>query len=124
MLVAFSNYAEAFYRMMGEPTSHQEHVSEYNNLLLQTHVLATEVATSISLLETQDPPSGAAIFYLQQMSQALKERDLERASQEIKIDDPTLKGADWVFPIKQLQRAVQSIIRESRVLPSVENQIA
>jgi hypothetical protein len=50
------------------------------------------------------------------MDMALVNRDLQRASQELAIDLSAYPGADWIYPIKQLQRAVQSIVRESLLL--------
>jgi uncharacterized membrane protein YccC len=118
-LVAFSNFAEAFYRMMGEPHSRQEHVAEYNNLLIQNHVLATEIATSILQLQTQTELPQPAIHFLQDMEQALVDRDLQRASRDHSAAFNAHAGADWVYPLKQLQRAVQSIVRESQLLKSL-----
>ena len=48
--IAFSNYAEAFYRMMSEPQSHQVNVPEFNNLLIQNHVLASQITAAIPIL--------------------------------------------------------------------------
>jgi len=50
------------------------------------------------------------------MDQALANADLDRANQDFSIDVSVYPGADWIYPIKQLQRAVQSIVRESRLL--------
>jgi uncharacterized membrane protein YccC len=114
--VAFSNFAQAFYRMMGEPPSRQAHVAEYNNLLIQNHVLATEIATTIQQLQALPEPPAPAIAFLKEMDQALANADLDRANQDFSIDVSVYPGADWIYPIKQLQRAVQSIVRESRLL--------
>ena len=115
-LVAFSNFAEAFYRMMGEPPARQAHVAEYNNLLIQNHVLATEIATTIQQLQTQTQLPAPALAFLHEMDLALVNRDLQRANQNLDIDLSAYPGADWIYPIKQLQRAVQSIVREALVL--------
>ena len=48
--IAFSNFAEAFYRMMSEPKSHQVNVPELNNLLIQNHVLASQITAAIPTL--------------------------------------------------------------------------
>lgn len=124
MLVAFSNFAEAFYRMMGEPNSRQQHVAEFNNLLIQNHMLATEIATTILQLQATESMPAPALFYLQQMNQALKDRDLDRASQDMNIDTKQYPAADWIYPLKQLQRAVQNTIRESLLLQSIPAQPA
>lgn len=116
MLVAFGNFAQAFYRMMGEPTARQQHVAEYNNLLIQNHVLATEVATAILQLKAQAQLPDQALTFLKEMDIALMERDLGRASQDANVIFVDYAGADWIYPLKQLQRAVQSIVRESLLL--------
>lgn len=48
-LLAYSNYANALYRMMREPKSQQKHTQTYNDLLLVSHVLATEISTVVYL---------------------------------------------------------------------------
>lgn len=122
MMVAFSNFAEAFYRMMGEPPSQQQHVAEYNNLLIQNHVLATEVATAIQQLQAQPELPTTAIEFLEEMDLALQERDLDRASKDANMSFAHHLGADWIYPIKQLQRAIQSIVRESLLLKGLEKE--
>ncbi|MCD8538140.1 MAG: FUSC family protein [Burkholderiaceae bacterium] len=122
MMVAFSNFAEAFYRMMGEPPSRQQHVAEYNNLLIQNHVLASEVATAIQQLQAQSELPAAAVAFLQDMDIALQDRDLDRASKDANAVLIEYSGADWIFPIKQLQRAVQSIVRESVLLKGLNQE--
>ncbi|XOT98567.1 hypothetical protein ACMTAU_17390, partial [Alcaligenes pakistanensis] len=44
--IAFSNFASAFYRMMDEPVSRQANVSLLNNLLIQNHVLASQISAA------------------------------------------------------------------------------
>ncbi|SUV88752.1 membrane protein [Bordetella pertussis] len=48
--IAFSNFAEAFYRMMSEPTQHQVSVPEFNNLLVQNHILASQITAVVPIL--------------------------------------------------------------------------
>ena len=114
-LVAFSNFAEAFYRMMGEPHSRQRHVAEYNHLLIQNHVLAAEILTVVSQLQAQPNQAAQAIAFMQVLDQALANRDLKAAG----LPAPTFAKntpADWLYPLKQMQRAVQGIIRESTAI--------
>jgi uncharacterized membrane protein YccC len=47
---AYANFASAFYRMMQEPRSKQVAVAELNNLLIQTHVFASQVTAIAPLL--------------------------------------------------------------------------
>ena len=115
-LVAFSNFAEAFYRMMGEPHSRQRHVAEYNHLLIQNHVLAAEILTIASLLRAQPEQASQAIAFMQVLEQALATRDLKAAGLPAPTFDRKSTPADWLYPLKQMQRAVQGIIRESTAI--------
>jgi uncharacterized membrane protein YccC len=47
---AYANFASAFYRMMQEPRSKQVAVAELNNLLIQSHVFASQVTAIGPLL--------------------------------------------------------------------------
>lgn len=115
-LVAFSNFAEAFYRMMGEPHAHQQHVAEYNHLLIQNHVLAAEIVTTVSQLRAQPEQAAQAIAFMRALEQSLADSDLEGASLAAPTFDKNLPPADWLYPLKQMQRAVQGIIRESTAI--------
>jgi uncharacterized membrane protein YccC len=48
--LAFSNFAASFYLMMSEPKSRQTHVPELHNLLIQNHLLASQITAAIPLL--------------------------------------------------------------------------
>lgn len=122
MMVAFSNFAEAFYRMMGEPPSRQQHVAEYNNLLIQNHVLASEIASAIQQLQAQAELPAQAMDFLNEMNMALQQRDLAKASKDANASLGDHAGADWIYPVKQLQRAVQSIVRESLLLQGLDKE--
>ena len=115
-LVAFSNFAEAFYRMMGEPESRQRHVAEYNHLLIQNHILATEIVATVSQLRAQPEQAAQAIAFLRALDKALADRDLKGASLTAPSFDKQTTPADWLYPLKQMQRAVQGIIRESTAI--------
>ena len=52
--IAFSNFTAAFYRMMAEPTSRQQHVEALNALLIQHHTLASHVSNAVPLLADLD----------------------------------------------------------------------
>ena len=119
MQVAFSNFAEAFYRMMGEPLSRQQNVAEFNNLLIQTHIMAAEVAATVHQIQAHASDSTPATAILEQLADALKNRDLKSASMEITAQSPEAETPDWVYPLKQLQRAIQGIVRESASLHPV-----
>jgi uncharacterized membrane protein YccC len=48
--VAFANLGQAFRRMMLEPKTHQRFVPEFNDLLVQTHVLAAQITAAAPLM--------------------------------------------------------------------------
>jgi uncharacterized membrane protein YccC len=115
-LVAFSNFAEAFYRMMGEPHSRQRHVAEYNHLLIQNHVLAAEILTIVSQVRAQPEHASQATAFMQVLAQSLANLDLKAADLPAPSFDKESTPADWLYPLKQMQRAVQGIIRESSTI--------
>ncbi|CAM4218987.1 FUSC family protein [Bordetella muralis] len=109
--IAFSNYAEAFYRMMSEPRSHQVNVPEFNNLLIQNHIMASQITAAIPLLtglkETPEPMRKA----LKGMVDLLD--DSSPASTDLPTQfDTTGELAALAYPIKQMLRASTQIRQE------------
>lgn len=109
--IAFSNYAEAFYRMMSEPRSHQVNVPEFNNLLIQNHIMASQITAAIPLLaglkETPEPMRKA----LKGMVDLLD--DSSPASTDLPNQfDTTGELAALAYPIKQMLRASTQIRQE------------
>jgi len=122
-LVAFSNYAQAFYRMMGEPASQQRHVAEFNNLLIQNHVMAAQISTLITqathgLSRSDKHIADNLPQVMQQLAKALEERDIEAATYSLHDRFNDTEVADWMYPLRQLQRCIQNIIRESNIIRS------
>lgn len=78
--IAFSNYAEAFYRMMIEPRSQQQFLPEFNHLMVQNHILASQIAACTTTLSGLDniPPNVTlclqkTLFLLDGNTEALKD---------------------------------------------------
>ncbi|KAG1391345.1 hypothetical protein G6F59_014923 [Rhizopus arrhizus] len=78
--IAFSNFAEAFYRMMSEPKSHQVSVPELNNLLIQNHVLASQITAAIPILAALPKTPEAVQLAMNGMVDLLDERRPEIAA--------------------------------------------
>ncbi|MFW8565531.1 FUSC family membrane protein [Orrella sp. 11846] len=116
-LVAFSNFAQSFYRMLGEPTAHQSHVSEFHNLLIQNHIMAAQISTLITQGKKLAPEElDPLIQALCMLDKALDQDDLTQASEKL-IDPSRVTGPiNWGFQLNQLQRAVQNVIRESNAV--------
>src|SRR5690606_24689891 len=109
--IAFSNYAEAFYRMMSEPRTHQMNVPEFNNLLIQNHVMASQITAAIPLLagleETPEPMRKTLVGMV----------DLLDANAPASTDlpnqfDTTGELAALAYPLKQMLRAAMQIRQE------------
>ncbi|MDR5812895.1 FUSC family membrane protein [Caballeronia sp. LZ033] len=56
--IAFANLAQAFQRMMLEPKAQQRYVAELNDLLVQSHVLASQITAAAPLLQSLNESSG------------------------------------------------------------------
>ncbi|HRK86575.1 MAG TPA: FUSC family membrane protein [Alcaligenes faecalis] len=110
--IAFSNFASAFYRMMDEPVSRQRNVSLLNNLLIQNHVLASQISAAVPLLAnlTEVPPGIAQS--LQAIGALIQDQDAEPpASIETEGDLAML-----AYPIRQMSKAAQLIRQDMRGL--------
>jgi len=109
--IAFSNYAEAFYRMMSEPRSHQVNVPEFNNLLIQNHIMASQITAAIPLLATLEEtpePIRIALRGIVELLDANGETPDNLPSQF----DTTGDMAALVYPLKQMLRAASQIRQE------------
>ena len=56
--IAFANLAQAFQRMMLEPKAQQRYVAELNDLLVQSHVLASQITAAAPLLQSLNEADG------------------------------------------------------------------
>ncbi|BBU27125.1 hypothetical protein BTHE68_08590 [Burkholderia sp. THE68] len=56
--IAFANLAQAFQRMMLEPKPQQRYVAELNDLLVQSHVLASQITAAAPLLQSLNEAGG------------------------------------------------------------------
>lgn len=109
--IAFSNYAEAFYRMMSEPRSHQMNVPEFNNLLIQNHIMASQTTAAIPLLaglqQTPEPIRQA----LKGMVELLDDKSPAPTGLPTQFDT-TGDMAALAYPLKQMLRAATQIRQE------------
>lgn len=117
--IAFGNYAEAFYRMMNEPRSKQHHVPELNNMLIQHHVLASQISAIIARLATLDSVPPTVLQTLLWLDRMLGEKGAVPAQPEALSDLPP-ELDDLRYSLKQMVRAAQMIRQESAVLREAE----
>lgn len=112
MHIAFSNFAAAFQRMMDEPASRQRNVASLNNLLIQNHILASQVSNAVPLLAAlpQVPPGIQAS--IDAVEAALDDRDAQ-APASIETDGEL---AALAYPVRQMVKAATLVQQEMRGL--------
>jgi uncharacterized membrane protein YccC len=114
--IAFSNFAEAFYRMMSEPKSHQLSVPELNNLLIQNHVLASQITAAIPILAALPKTPEAVQLALNGMVDLLDEKRPQIATTLPTQFDTTGEQAALAYPLKQMLKASHMIRQELQAL--------
>ncbi|OZI19852.1 hypothetical protein CAL26_20015 [Bordetella genomosp. 9] len=114
--VAFSNFAEAFYRMMSEPQSRQQFVPEMNNLLIQNHILASQTTAAVPTLATlsQEPPPSVS-GTLEAVTVMLDPAHPPVPPLPEQLDTQG-ELASLAYPLKLMVRAGQMIRQESAAL--------
>lgn len=114
--IAFSNFAEAFYRMMSEPKSHQQSVPELNNLLIQNHVLASQITAAIPILAALPKTPEAVQLAMNGMVDLLDEKPPQIATTLPTQFDTSGEQAALAYPLKQMLKASHMIRQELQAL--------
>ncbi len=113
--VALANFAEAFHRMILEPKSRQWHVSELNNIVIQNHMLASQISAVTTVLMTASKiPEVSTAFLTALLPQLLPAPEQPTPSVPKELLDGTFP--DLTYPLKQLQRSVSLINEEIEVI--------
>lgn len=107
---AFSNFASAFYRMMDEPVRQQVNVPELNHLLIQNHVLASQITAATPVLASLEHVPPGIQGSLDAIGHYLNDQD---ATPPISIETEG-ELATLAYPIRQMVRAAQLIRQEMR----------
>lgn len=110
--IAFSNFAAAFYRMMDEPIARQENVPELNDLLIQNHVLASQISAAIPLLASLPTVPDGIQKALDSIRDLLDDKDATPPA-SIETDGEL---ATLAYPLRQMIKAAQLIRQEMRSL--------
>ena len=114
--IAFSNFAEAFYRMMSEPKSHQQSVPELNNLLIQNHVLASQITAAIPILAALPKTPEPVQLAMNGMVDLLDEKRPQIATNLPTQFDTEGEQAALAYPLKQMLKASHMIRQELQAL--------
>ena len=113
--VALANFAEAFYRMMLEPKSRQWHVIELNNIVMQNHMLSSQIAAVTTVLMCSSKvPEASTAFLNALLPQLLPAPELPTPPVPKSLLDGTFP--DLTYPLKQLQRSIALINEEIEVI--------
>lgn len=113
--VALANFAEAFYRMMLEPKSRQWHVIELNNIVMQNHMLSSQIsAVTTVLMSSSKIPAASTEFLNALLPQLLPAPEHPTPSIPKSLLDGTFPAL--TYPLKQLQRSIVLINAEIDVI--------
>jgi len=115
--VALGNFAEAFYRMMLEPRSRQWHVIEFNNLMIQTHMLASQINAVMHALTTS---AQANPIVTQHLSQIVPHLQADRSDALPPLPTAIVDGSlpTFAYPMTQMQKTIANIDDEIAVIHS------
>lgn len=114
--IAFGNYAAAFYRMMTEPVRRQRHVPELNHLLIQFHIMSSQISAAIPLLATLPAVPQGIQQSLDAIDALLQDKNAE-APASIETEGEL---AALAYPLRQMVKAAQLIRQEMRGLEPPE----
>jgi uncharacterized membrane protein YccC len=115
--VALGNFAEAFYRMMLEPRTRQWHVVEFNNLMIQTHMLASQINAVMHVLTTSAQANPIVTYHL---SQIVPHLQADRSSPLPALPTSIVDGSlpSFAYPMTQMQKTIINIDDEIAVIHS------
>ncbi|NLY27512.1 MAG: FUSC family protein [Alcaligenaceae bacterium] len=112
MHIAFGNFASAFYRMMDEPPRQQRNVAALNNLLLQHHALALQLASAVPILASLPAVPEGLQKSLDAVGRFLNDQD---ADPPVSIETEGELAA-LAYPVRQMVKAASLIRQEMRGL--------
>jgi uncharacterized membrane protein YccC len=109
--VAFANLGQAFQRMMLEPKAAQKFVPELNDLLVRSHVLASQITAAAPLLRTSaQQPETVSLQPLQRVLSVVRDNLTE-------AEAGTMPPADQSEATKQLARELDTMVVEAEKSP-------
>ncbi|CAB3806119.1 FUSC family protein [Paraburkholderia caffeinilytica] len=109
--VAFANLGQAFQRMMLEPKSAQKFVPELNDLLVRSHVLASQITAAAPLLRTSaQQADGVSLQPLQRALSVVRDNLTEAEAGKA-------LPADQGEQVKLLRRELDAMVVETEKSP-------
>jgi len=115
--VALGNFAEAFYRMMLEPRARQWHVIEFNNLMIQAHMLASQI-NAVTHALTISPQSNPIVK--DHLAQIIPHLQAGHSTPLAPLPASIVDGSlpNFAYPMTQLQKTIANIDAEFAVIHS------
>lgn len=114
--IAFGNFAAAFHRMMDEPVRRQNNVPELNNVLIQNHVLASQISAAIPVLASLPTVPEGIRRSLDAVLRLLEGQDADPPA-SIETDGEL---ATLAYPLRQMVKAAQLLRQEMRGLHAAD----
>jgi uncharacterized membrane protein YccC len=109
--IAFANLAQAFQRMMLEPKAQQRYVAELNDLLVQSHVLASQITAAAPLLQSLGDADGKPFEPVQRTFGMVRDN---LADAQGALPEPASADAEAPVPhaeaIKDLRRELDAMV--------------
>jgi uncharacterized membrane protein YccC len=102
--IAFANLGQAFQRMMLEPKAQQKFVPELNDLLLRSHILASQITAAAPLLQSVNNAETSSTTQPVQRALSVIRENLAQAQDGMAAPD------DQAEQTKQLTRELDSMV--------------
>jgi len=119
MFIAFSQFVQAFNRMMGEPPTRQAFVTEYSRLTVIVHVMAAEIVNVFNQTQGHQRAMDAVLHTLVNVNDALQTMDASTIDDINLATDPLnlantstdlTDSHDLSHALAQLQASTRSVI--------------
>ncbi|SAK68729.1 membrane protein [Caballeronia pedi] len=110
--IAFANLAQAFQRMMLEPKAQQRYVAELNDLLVQSHVLASQITAAAPLLQSLNEAGGQPFEPVQRTFGVVRD-NLAGAESELPAAPRPDASPAQADALKELRRDLDKMVVEA-----------
>jgi uncharacterized membrane protein YccC len=107
--IAFANLANAFQRMMLEPKAQQRYAAELNDLLVQSHVLASQITAAAPLLQSLNEAGGQPFDPVQRTFGIVRDNLADAESELPAAAKPDAPPAQ-ADALKQLRRDLDEMV--------------
>jgi len=114
--VAFSNFAQAFYRMIAEPKAQQTRVAEFNNLMIQCQMMASQITAITTSLKTKEGMPKSLRTFLDNVSISLASSDKSASNLMAPpvFTSPELNDLNYL--LVQLHRSTYAVVDARQII--------